>query len=413
MASKIILNPIYSPIIASSSRYFVITGGRGSGKSFGVNSLLVSILLEPNQKILFLRKTLTSAYLSIIPEFIEKIEIMGLLNIFNITKSEITCTATGSSIFFRGIQTGSKDNTANLKSINGVTAMVVDEAEELTEEEVFDRIDLSIRQKGVQNRVMLIMNPTTYNHWIYQRFFEGNQVNAGSNITKNNVTYIHTTFEDNKENLDESFLEQVERIRLTNPDKYKHQILGGWIEQAEGVIFTNWIEGLFDTNLPYCYGADFGFSIDPDTLVKVAVNYRDKKVYIHECYYDRKQLSTDELAEMYKSRIERTQDLIVADSAEPRLIADIFKKRINIIECEKGPGSVVAGIIDLLGYTIIVSPESHNVKKELRNYAWNDKKAGIPVDDHNHSIDPLRYAFKHLTKHLGRNSQSSLLQNFR
>ena len=371
---------------------------------------MVSILLEPNQKILFLRKTLTSAYLSIIPEFIEKIELMGLSEIFDITKSEITCKVTGSSIFFRGVQTGSKDNTANLKSINGVTAMVLDEAEELTEEAVFDRIDLSIRQKGVQNRVMLIMNPTTYNHWVFKRFFEENNVTAGSNLTKGNVTYIHTTFEDNKENLDESFLEQVERIRLNNPAKFKHQILGGWIEQAEGAIFTNWEEGEFNRLLPYCYGGDFGFSVDPDTLIKVAVDHKQKVVYVDECYYDRKQLSTDEMAEMYKSRIDRASDLIVADQAEQRLIADIKKKGLNIIECEKGPGSVVAGITDLLGFKIIVTHRSNNIKKEFRNYVWNDKKAGIPLDAYNHACDSIRYAFKQLSRP---KSNTSILSNFR
>lgn len=291
--------------------------------------------------------------------------------------------------------------------------MVLDEAEELTEEEMFDRIDLSIRQKGIRNRIMLIMNPTTYNHWVYKRFFEGNRVNAGSNLTKDNVTYIHTTFEDNIDNLDVSFLEQVERLKVNNPAKYKHQILGGWIETAEGVIFENWIEGPFDQNLPYCYGGDFGFSIDPDTLIKVAVDIKNKRVFIDEKYYACAQLGTDDMADMYKSRISRAQDLIVADSAEPRLIADIKKRGLNIIECEKGPGSVVAGITDLLDWTIVVTTDSHNIKKELRNYRWNDKKAGIPMDEFNHAIDPLRYAFKHLTKGLLRKSKSGILSNFR
>ena len=236
---KINLNPKYNPLFRDASRYFVVTGGRGSGKSFGVNTFLVLLTYEKGHRILFTRYTMTSASMSIIPEFIEKLELMGIAENFTITKNEIINNLTGSSILFSGIKTASGDQTAKLKSIQGVTTFVLDEAEELTDEESFEKIDYSVRATGKQNRCILILNPTTKQHWIYERFFENRGITDGYNGVKENVTYIHTTYLDNVKHLSPSFVEQVEVMKQRRPEKYKHQILGGWLEKAEGVVFTH------------------------------------------------------------------------------------------------------------------------------------------------------------------------------
>ena len=216
----------YLPIVGADSRYYIVSGGRGSGKSFSVNALLVMLTYEAGHTILFTRYTLTSAYISIIPEFIDKLEQFGSIHDFHITKDEILNKKTGSKIIFRGIKTSSGDQTANLKSLQGITTWVVDEAEELTDENKFDTIDLSVRQQGNQNRVILILNPTTKEHFIYTRFFEDRGVQEGSNITKDNTTYIHTTYMDNIENLSKSYIEQIAQMRERRPEKYKQQMLG-------------------------------------------------------------------------------------------------------------------------------------------------------------------------------------------
>ena len=158
------------PIVEKDSRYFIVSGGRGSGKSFSVNALLVMLTYEKGHTILFTRYTLTSAYISIIPEFLNKLELFGFTQDFHITKDEILNKKTGSKIIFRGIKTSSGDQTANLKSLQGITTWVVDEAEELTDEQKFDTIDLSVRKQGLQNRVILILNPTTKEHFHIQTF---------------------------------------------------------------------------------------------------------------------------------------------------------------------------------------------------------------------------------------------------
>ena len=107
---NVILNSKYHSLFESLSRYHICTGGRGSGKSFAVNSFLVLLTYEKGHKILFTRYTMTSASMSIIPEFLEKLDLMGIGGNFTVTKTEIINNLTGSSIFFSGIKTASGDS---------------------------------------------------------------------------------------------------------------------------------------------------------------------------------------------------------------------------------------------------------------------------------------------------------------
>lgn len=383
------INSKYVDSFKNPTRYFVVTGGRGSGKSYSVNMLLCLMTYEAGHVILFTRYTMASAHISIIPEFLEKIEILGENHNFHITKDEIINKLTGSRIIFRGIKTSSGDQTANLKSLTGVTTWVLDEAEELTDEETFDKIDLSIRHKTMTNRVVLILNPTTKEHFIYQRFFEGKGVEGGYNGQKDDTTYIHTTYLDNIENLSDSYLRQIENIRKRRPEKFKHQIMGGWLDKAEGVIFNNWTIGEFKEVTPSVYGQDFGFSNDPTTLVETSIDKHEQKIYVKLHLY-RTGLVTSEIENINK-RIAKDK-LIVADSAEPRLIAELKAKGLNIIEAVKGQGSVTHGIALLQDYDLVIDADSIDLHKELNNYSWLEKKSKTPIDDFNHAIDAIRYA---------------------
>jgi phage terminase large subunit len=388
------LNKKYIPLFESESRYFVITGGRGSGKSFGLNVALLMLTFERGHVILFTRYTLVSAQISIIPEFIEKIELMGLTHKFHITKDEIVNLDTGSSILFKGIKTSSGNQTANLKSLAGVTTWVLDEAEELQSEETFDKIDYSIRKKGIQNRVILVLNPTTKEHFIYKKFFESNGVNAGENTIKNGTTYIHTTYLDNLENLSESYVSNIEKMKLTKPEKFNHVILGGWLDKAEGVIFNNWSIGEFVNCGSIVFGQDFG-SVDPTTLVKTSIDKKNKKIYIELCYYI-SDLTPTKIVELDKKFC--GDALIVADHAESLTVAEMKANRLNVVDCIKGAGSVNDGIRQLKDYDLIIHPDSTELIKELNNYRWLESKSETPLDAFNHAIDALRYAVSYQLK---------------
>lgn len=237
--NKINLSKKYIPLIINDTRYFILTGGRGSSKSFTVSTILNALTYEKGHKVLFTRYTLTSAATSIIPEFTEKIDLLHGGGDFGVTKDEVINNTTGSSIIFKGIKTSSGNQTASLKSLQGITTWVLDEAEELVDEATFDKIDLSIRVKGKQNRVILILNPTVRTHWIYKRFFEDMNIPEMFNGQKADVTYIHTTYLDNEKNLSDSFLTKVRSIKETNLKKYNNQVLGAWIEKAEGALWSD------------------------------------------------------------------------------------------------------------------------------------------------------------------------------
>ena len=376
----VLLNPKYKAF-GNDSRYFIVTGGRGSGKSYSINLLLLLLTYETNHVILFTRYTLTSAHISIIPEFIDKIDILDKHKDFHITKDEIINLRTGSKILFKGIKTSSGTQTANLKSLAGVTTWVLDEAEELTDEDTFDKIDYSIRHKEKQNRVILILNPATKEHFIYQKFFESRGVEAGVNTIKGDTTYIHTTYKDNISNLSESFLNQIQTIKERRPDKYKHTILGGWLDKAEGVIFTNWRIGAYNKDNGSVFGQDYGFSTDPSTLVETSIDKTNKIIYVRLHVYQTG-LTTSQLAQLNRQFAGR--DLIVADNAEPRLINELKAQGLNIVPTIKGADSVKYGISLLQDYDLIIDENSVDLIKELNNYCWLEKKSETPIDKFNH-----------------------------
>jgi len=380
------LNKKYENLFSSESRYYVVSGGRGSSKSYSINTFLLLLTYEVGHVILFTRYTLTSAHISIIPEFIDKIETAQLRGDFHITKDEIVNLKTGSKILFKGIKTSSGTQTANLKSLAGVTTWVLDEAEELIDETIFDKIDFSIRAKNLQNRVVLILNPATKEHFIYKRFFERKGIEAGSNIVQQDTTYIHTSYLDNYDNLSESYINQIELMKKNNINKYKHVILGGWLDKAEGVVFTNWKFGEFNpNNLQTSCGMDFGFSVDPDTLTEVAIDKKQKKIYVKEHIY-RNGLKVDDLATLI---LEKVGKKLIISETDPRLVADLKHRGCNIKQHKKG--LIEVGITLMLEYQIIVEPNSSNIAKELNNYAYSDKTSKLYVDAFNHSIDGFRY----------------------
>ena len=388
---KLNLNPKYQSLFQTKDRYVVITGGRGSGKSFAVTVFLALLTYEKDNRILFTRYTMTSASMSIIPEFVEKLNLMGVIENFDVTKYEIKNKVTRSSIYFSGIKTASGDQTAKLKSISGVNTFVLDEAEELMEEDNFDKIDYSIRSKMSSNRVLLILNPTTKEHWVYQRFFQNRGIADGFNGSKSGVSYIHTTYLDNEEHLSESFVNQVKEMKVRRPQKYEHQIMGGWLQKAEGVVFEDWQIGQFNREIPIsCFGLDIGFARDESVLTEVAVDKPRKVIWVKEHFY-KKGLVTSNIYDLCLRYAGKR--LIVVDSSEPRLIAELNSRGLNCTATVKKKGSIVTGIALMQDYNINLDGE--NLVKEFNNYVW-DIRGVKPRDAYNHGVDAMRYAVEYL-----------------
>jgi len=212
--------------------------------------------------------------------------------------------------------------------------------------------------------------------------------------------YLHTTVI-RSNYMDNPFLpeHEVERIKLkaSRNKNFKRVHIDCEYGVSEGIVFENWHTGDFDNDLQlHCYGQDFGFSIDPTTLIKVAVDKQSRKLYLDE-YFSKPGLSTAKIAELNEANI--GDDVIIGDGAEPRLIDELRREyKINIKAAVKGPGSITAGVTSMQGYEIIVTDRSTALKKELRNYVYLDKGSKIYIDDYNHCIDAARYGFSFLTK---------------
>ena len=332
---------------------------------------------------------MTSAKNSIIAEMQKTINTRKSNDFFKQSDNTLYNVFSKSKMIFKGLQAGSLTQTAQLKSITDLNVWVLDEAEEITDENMFDDVDETIRRVGHENIIILVLNSyrLTKEHFIYKRFFEDRGVNWGHNGIIDDTLYIHTTYLDNFEHLSESAKQKVKFTKEKYPDRYKYRYLGELREKAEGVIITNWRVGEFDNSLPYQYGLDFGVD-DPDCLIKVAIDKKNKKLYVEELIYENG-LSTDQLVAKIKSIVNKNK-LIIADSAGKREIKDLYKEGLNIRAVSKKAGSVVSGIKRLLNYEIIVTKNSLNVIKELNNYIWADKAGEVPSGA-DHSIDPLRY----------------------
>lgn len=394
---------VYYPIYANKDKFIIlITGGRASGKSHFVSSFLERLTFEMTpvdkivHQILYTRYTMVSANISIIPEFLEKAELDGTQKYFRSTRSDVTNRMTGSTVMFRGLKTSSGNQTAKLKSIHGITTFVVDEAEEWVSEKEFETIMLSIRQKGIQNRIIIVMNPTDNNHWVYRRFIENTHKEVmydGIPVqisTHPNVLHIHTTYLDNIENLSQEFIKEVEDMKDNNPEKYAHTVMGRWADVAEGAVFKH--IGVVKEFPKWCkkvaIGLDFGYTNDVSAAMMCGMI--DDNLYIDELFYRTSMLSSDLIKALHRYGMK-----VFSDSADPRLVQEIHNGGIKIYPVEKGAGSIIAGIDKMKSLNIFVTERSYNLRKEFLNYVWDKDKDGNyinqPIDAWNHGIDATRY----------------------
>lgn len=393
--SKIKLLPIYKPLFrkdlsSKGIRYVIVTGGRASAKSFHTMTAIANKLTLENQVALISRYTMVSAQISVIPEFMSKIEMFGRSNEFHTTKTDVYHKKTKSRAMFRGIKTSSGIQTAKLKSIEGLNLFVVDEAEEFLDFNEFDKIDNSIRTKDADNLVMVIMNPSYKDHWCYQRFIKEK---------RDDTIHIHSTYLDNKQNLDGSFLAKAKREQEKDLKRFNHIYLGEWLDFSEDLIFPHYKEYEEEpTDFDFQHlGLDFGYSTDPSANGKVTK--KGNAVYLRENFYQTGLLNRD-IANILRPI---TQDMIVVcDSASPQNIAELRALDIPAVPAKKGPGSVEWQIQAMQGMDIHIHKDSHNLKREFGKYRWAKNADGtykynslgqrVPVQNvDDHAIDWARY----------------------
>ena len=210
-------------------------------------------------------------------------------------------------------------------------------------------------------------------------------------VNQDSRTYhFISTYKDNPF-LEQSIIDEIEGLKTKNQTLW--QVYGLGLQAViEGLIFKNVDTiGEIPVNVKRRWvGMDFGFTNDPTAIVEVAV--QDNDLYIDERAYATQMLSSD-IIRVLKSECERMK--IISESADPRLIQEIYRAGINIHPVQKFSGSIEAGITKMLEFKIHITARSCNVIKEFRNYTYAQDKEGKwlnePIDCYNHAIDAVRY----------------------
>lgn len=399
-SGEIVFSPKLQPLFRLRTRYCILIGGRGGGKSFALAAAMALSTYEDGFNVLYTRYTMVSAEVSVIPEFQEKLDILNAGGDFIVRRHDVVNRGTGSCIFFRGLKAGSKSQTAHLKSLHNVKEFVVDEAEELVNEKDFDIIDDSLREKDADIHVILVLNQPDVGHWIYRRFYKEPGLPDDFAGVRGDVTYIPITYLDNLHNLHPSFLAKIEKMRRADPAKYRHVYLLEWERNRAGLIYTGWTRDSraeVMTRRDDCwYGIDWGFSNDPTSVVRLWYDSDTGIVWAWPILY-RKGLLIGEIAQVVRDDSEAVGNpdaLLYCDPARPEHIAEF--RRTYDLNAVPGDNRDKAGRVDWLK-GCDVHYDGDCIQDEKDNYCYLPSKAdpelftNVPQDGNDHAMDAMNY----------------------
>lgn len=388
--SRVFNKHIYDKLTDYSTFTEIHYGGASSGKSHGVIQKVVFKSLQPwkyPRKVLFLRKVGSSVYDSIFEDVKQCLEAWGLLGACKVNNSAYRIELpNGAQFIFKGL-----DNPEKIKSIKGISDVVMEEASEFTLDD-YTQLTLRLRDKKHPNKqIYLMFNPVSKVNWVYNAFFVKKP--------KNTVIY-QTTYKDNRF-LDEVTKENIEELANRNEAYYKIYASGEFAT-LDKLVFPKYKKQLLNKEelkqFPSYFGLDYGFINDPSAFMHIKIDDENRRLYIVEEYV-RKGLTNDKIAEAIKT-LGYSKEIIRADSAEKKSNQELRNLDIpRVIDVMKGPGSVMQGIQYILQYEIIVDERCVKTIEELENYTWKKDKAtneyiNEPVDSYNHCLDAMRYAIQ-------------------
>ena len=354
----------YQHIEDSPSRVSQHIGGTRSGKTYAILQWLIVQAMTRQVEISVVRKTIPSLKRTVIKDFKDILTQQGLYDTERFNLSDRVYTfPTGARISFI--------NTDDAEKLRGVKSdiLFIDEASEVDEESYFQ---LSIRTSG---RIILAFNPTiSPYHWIRQM---------------EDVERYVTTYKDNPF-LPQEMVDSIEALKNKNEKYWKIYGLGEYAPNERAIFQFDIVD-----EIPVCelvgMGMDFGYSTDPTTLI--AVHRHDDTLYLRELLYDKGLVTTDIINKLKGYNLGNTE--IWADSAEPRLIEEIYRGGFNIKPVKKGQDSVRFGIGVMQNFKLRVEKGSQNIINELYSYQWMTDKNGYVLDKPegglDHAIDAIRY----------------------
>ena len=360
---------------ALKKRKKVIQGGTSAGKTFGILPILIDRCIKTpmletsvvSESIPHLRRGAMKDFLKIMVE-------TGRFRDNQWNRSSLKYTFTnGSYIEFFSVEQPDKLRGARRN------VLYVNEANNVPFEAY---TQLSIRTSG---DIWIDFNPTA-SFWAHSEV-----------VGQPDADYITLTYKDN-EALPETIISDIEaakeKAKTSTYWKNWWKVYGlGQIGSLEGVCIPDWkeIKELPQEARLLCYGMDFGYTNDPSTLIAL---YKYNNSYIlDEVIYQTKLLNID-ISNILKRK--NITELIYADSAEPKSIAELKTYRHKVLPVKKGKDSIVYGINLMNQIDLYVTSTSVNLIHELQSYIWIKDKEGNtinkPIDNYNHCIDAARYA---------------------
>jgi phage terminase large subunit len=386
-------------ILQLKKRKKVIQGGTWAGKTFGIMAVIVDYLAKnPNRNLTVVVETIPAVKKGALKDFKDVMAITGRWNENSYNNTDrIYKFANGSVIEFSSFDSVGKAQQAGKR-----TDLFINEAPYIP----FPIADALMMRTS--NNIWIDFNPTS-EFWAHTEI--ANQEDADFLILKyhDNEALPETIRKELLMKVQKAEAEKAQGLPVTSYwQNWCRVYIDGEIGSLQGVVFNNWDqvpEVPLGSEL-LGVGMDFGFSNHPTTAIKV-FRYNGE-LYCDELIYETGLLH-GALSERLKSCGVTNYMEVVADCAEPRMIAELRKASFRMSEANKGPDSVRAGIAMLQDFKIHVTERSTNLIKELRNYRWKVDKSGKtendPIDAHNHGIDAIRYvALNKIGKNTGKYS---------
>jgi phage terminase large subunit len=385
-AVDIPLIPVLEPLL-QPSRYKGLYGGRGGAKSHAFADLAIErSLMQKGSRIVCIREYQTTLEHSVKKLLEDKLQLygLGLIDGFRVMDSCIETPGDG-IIIFQGMQAHNADS---IKSLEGYDVAWVEEAQSLSQRSL-DLLRPTIRKDGSE------------------LWFSWNPEHADDPVDKllrcdpppPDSIIIRTSFKDNPF-FSDVLRREMEWDRARDPEKYAHIWLGEYEQRSESRVFKNFVVQEFDeVDTVHHYGADWGYSQDPSTLVRMRVD--ERKLYItHEAY--RVGVEIDDLPALFDTVPGSRENIITADSARPETISWMRRHGFPYMRpARKGANSVKEGVILLQNFDIIIHPRCTHTVDEFSNYRYlinvKTNEVVLPLkleDKENHIIDPTRYGLE-------------------
>jgi phage terminase large subunit len=371
---EFIITTALKKLLRLKKRIKVVRGGTSASKTFSILPILIDRAIKtPNLEISVVSESIPHLRRGALKDFLKIMMALGRYTDSQFNKSTLKYTfGNGSYIEFFSVDQpdklrGARRNVLYVNECNNVD---------------FDSYyQLAIRTSG---EIWLDYNPSSL-FWVDREI-----------INQEDVDFITLTYLDN-EALSETIVKEIEsakeKAKTSSYWANWWQVYGlGQTGSLEGVCVPDWQE----INLPtearlLCYGMDWGYSNDPTSLIAM---YKYNDAYIFDELIYQKGLLNSDISNLLKTN--NVNDIIYADSAEPKSIAELNSYGHNVLPVSKGRDSVIYGLNLINQNKVYVTSRSKNLINELRNYTWMIDKQGNklnkPIDAYNHAIDAMRYA---------------------